>query len=274
MALREWVYTPEQAALIKAGDMDARNRFYEDNLEFIKALAYRYAEKKRFMGVVGYEVDNMVQQVYLDLPLFNFDAPQFLTVSIKKKSFYYSVYGGYSQLVGYGSHIVQQSAYKQNALLLVDQTAPVGGSPLLDFIRVAPCAEETFFDDGREECGERLKAALSEFLPPRCLKAFSFYLDGYGQAECARKLGVCEGTIMQLWRYAKLKLGRRCGEVLGVLERLGYSVEAWANVKPFDVKPSRRFADFTPAQREHNRQWQRQNYAKRKAAALALSAGR
>ena len=96
---RTWVYTPEQAQKIVNGDIEARNQFYSDNYELLHILAHWYVAEQTALGVCKYDIDDLMSQVYLDLPYMEFKTPACLTFSIKKKSFRLSAFGGFAYMI-------------------------------------------------------------------------------------------------------------------------------------------------------------------------------
>ena len=64
-----WKITPEQIARIKAGDRETVDRVYMDNLDKFRAIAWRYCEDINRLDIV----QDCIQQIYVDLPTYNFN---------------------------------------------------------------------------------------------------------------------------------------------------------------------------------------------------------
>lgn len=75
-----WKINPEQIVNIKAGDRETVNRVYMDNLDKFKMIAWRYCDKARNLSVV----QDCVQQIYIDLPMYDFTNTRTFYWSIRK----------------------------------------------------------------------------------------------------------------------------------------------------------------------------------------------
>jgi hypothetical protein len=221
---REWSYTPEQAVLIKAGDMDARNCFYEDNLEKISGLAYGYAARMRHLRVPrAYEPDDLIQQVWLDLPLFDYRAFRNLTVDVRR-SFFWSYWGGWPYLVETGFKL-RDSRYRGATLLLVDEPIKGGdGKTLLDFLRSDQSAESAYFADGGETDTILLKMVLSRFFSPRQMEVLGLYIDGYRADGCAEKMNIKRSVVCRYLAAVRNTFIKHYAGILVVLSGIGFPV--------------------------------------------------
>jgi hypothetical protein len=221
---REWSYTPEQAVLIKAGDMDARNRFYEDNLERISGMACGYAARMRLLRVPRkYEPDDLIQQVWLDLPLFDYRAFRNLTVDVRR-SFFWSYWGGWSYLSETHNKLWSPE-YRGTALLLVDEPSKGGGGEtVIDFLRSDQSAEAAYFADGGETDAILLKMVLSRFFSPRQMDVLGLYIDGYRGHGCAEKMGVKYSVVYGYLNAVKDKFIKHYAGILVVLSGIGFPV--------------------------------------------------
>ena len=100
---RGWQVTPEQADKIAAGDVIEMNGFYNLNMSRLRAMAYAYARRhNQDSEFRSYYAEDMVVQLFLDLPYLNWKNALTLTMSIKQTSFAWSAYGGYAQRVAQG----------------------------------------------------------------------------------------------------------------------------------------------------------------------------
>ena len=100
---RGWQVTPEQADKSAAGDVIEMNGFYNLNMSRLCAMAYAYARRhNQDSEFRSYDPEDMVVQLFLDLPYLNWKNALTLTMSIKQTSFAWSAYGGYAQRVAQG----------------------------------------------------------------------------------------------------------------------------------------------------------------------------
>jgi DNA-directed RNA polymerase specialized sigma24 family protein len=224
MAYREWAYTPEQAALIKAGDMDARNRFYEDNLDIIRGNAFGYVAKMRVMRIpFACEAADLVQQVWLDLPFFDYQYPRNLSADVRL-SFYMAAWGGWSYLAETHSKY-QNGTYRVSPLLLVDEPIKGGdGQSLVDSLCFVQSAEGAYFAGGSEECAILLKLVLSRFFSPRQMQVLGLYIDGYRMDGIAAKTGIGRQNVSHYLGYARANFVKRYDEIIAVLQGVGFCV--------------------------------------------------
>lgn len=75
-----WKITPEQIARIKVGERETVNRVYMGNLGKFRAMAWRYCESINRLDIV----QDCIQQIYVDLPAYNFRDTGKLYWSIRK----------------------------------------------------------------------------------------------------------------------------------------------------------------------------------------------
>ena len=62
----KWLVTPEQVARINAGEREALDKFYFDNLQRLTFSAYRFMRNNAFIKAVA-SYEDLLQQVYFDL---------------------------------------------------------------------------------------------------------------------------------------------------------------------------------------------------------------
>ena len=75
-----WKITPEQIAKIKAGERETVNRVYMDNLDKFRRIAWRYCDSIKRLDIVL----DCIQQIYIDLPVYDFTDTGKLYWSIRK----------------------------------------------------------------------------------------------------------------------------------------------------------------------------------------------
>lgn len=65
--------TPKQAVKINLGEITARNAFYFANSDFLRKYIYhRVRSRHNYSDFIKEDYDDILQQVYLDLPYYNF----------------------------------------------------------------------------------------------------------------------------------------------------------------------------------------------------------
>lgn len=91
-----WVFDEKTIIGIKNNDSDCINKFYFDNLDIIKRIAYRFRRKhfNTYLSLV-YSFDDLINQVYVDLPFYDYKSRISLYFCIVYGSFLYISYGGY-----------------------------------------------------------------------------------------------------------------------------------------------------------------------------------
>ncbi len=189
---RSWNITAEQADRIASGDIEERNAFYFANKERFTQMAYNYIsihnQKNTFYR---YNVEDMVSQLYLDLPYLNWQNALQLTMSIKQISFAWSAYGGYAQRKEQGLPCSHKFApwewYPDNISLdvkLYDDDEPETMQDAVASYEYNPCTELL----RKEEAKRALKIsqivnACKDFLNEKYQKILALFLDGYSFAE-------------------------------------------------------------------------------------------
>lgn len=103
-----WKITPEQIEKIKAHDRDTINQVYFDNYDTFKGMAKNYCRRvKRFN-----DWQDCVQQVYVDLPAYNYDCTAY---------FYLSLNGSFRYACGFPVHERFPIIVSLDTLLLCDE---------------------------------------------------------------------------------------------------------------------------------------------------------
>lgn len=267
---RKWVYTPEQAQKIVNGDIEARNQFYFDNYELLHILAYWYASERFAIMGDRYEVDDLMSQVYLDLPYMNFTSCATLTYSIKQNSFFRSVFGGFSFSVE--EHRTNGDKKRLVApLMSTDETRGESDCLLYVDLFVSCNPFDEFFDHADEfDYAPALRSILARYLKPVQVEFVLLVCEGYAQAEACRQLGVRGMTLSALAK----RLRPHYAEIVDELLALGCSsAETYYGVIPSD-KPAKKAYKMTEEERAKARE-QRRNYrARKRAEQLALEADR
>lgn len=89
-----WIFTDEQIEKIKNNDINAITKFYNDNYNIIYFMAHKFVRGKKRMGIYSYIVEDLLQQVFIDIPHYNYSSRTHLYYGIVKGSFLRCYYGG------------------------------------------------------------------------------------------------------------------------------------------------------------------------------------
>lgn len=89
-----WTFTEEQIVNIKHFSVEDMNKFYFDNYDIIMRMAKGFVHKESMYGCHIYDINDLLQQVYIDLPYYSFRSRHALYISIVKGSFKFVNYGG------------------------------------------------------------------------------------------------------------------------------------------------------------------------------------
>jgi len=219
---RTWEITPEQADKIANGDIVEMTSFYNRHLFRFRNMAYNYANTHNVNNnFYKYDVEEMLSQLFLDLPYLNWQNALYLTMSIKQISFAWSAYGGYAQRVAHGlvhGHALSpweavpdclegdacRSGVEDGDCLLA--TIELSEEELPDNILIA--SEERSFTSS--EICERLRPILTEHRT----NILQLYLEGYTFTQIKEKLGLTNRNFLSDM-FSSFKL--RYKEVLKLL---------------------------------------------------------
>ena len=93
--------TPKQAIKINLGEITARNEFYFANIQFLRGyVRKRVVERTKYNDFKAEEFDDIMQQIYLDLPYYNFTSRQTFFKSLRA-TIRLAAYGGLINLREY-----------------------------------------------------------------------------------------------------------------------------------------------------------------------------
>lgn len=234
---RGWKITAEQIKAITNGDKNARNAFYFDNLDRIRKMARNYVSKRHISNTGReYDVDDCINGLYLDLPLFNFKDGRAISWSVRN-SFYLSIYGGWLYVVENNGKLLN-GEYRGERLYILDSPARVNtrsgdskdtGEYLIDSIASTPSPENEIID-GDSIPAEKVVEIAREYLSPRESEIFSLMLDGYSVYAIPEILGLKNITK----QYARIKARLRVNyeSVITSLEDLGAVIPQYARLRP------------------------------------------
>jgi hypothetical protein len=85
MAITEFYKVSDETIKgIKNADVDAMTKFYEDNYKILCGNAKKYARNKKLLNhCYEYEFNDLIQQIYVDMPMFDFTNKRTLFFSIR-----------------------------------------------------------------------------------------------------------------------------------------------------------------------------------------------
>ncbi len=275
---RGWNITAETAENIRNGDINARNRFYFDNLERIRKMAYNYARKNA--RCKGLEND-LINGVWVDLGYFKQDngtpVKDGLTLSrFVYSSFRFAPFGGLlycsennPKLLAGGGLVIYAPA-----VLSLDKPLSVGSNRHQDDINartlgeIIPASEMTLTADNSDE----LKALCADLLPPRCREYFSYFIDGFAPSIIGFKMGIKGDSYGVYFTRIKKALRSKYKLILDRLNAIGVDVEYFARLNPADSSEGERKYKLTDEQRARARESMRRQRERKKALQLAGNA--
>ncbi len=90
-----WQFTDEQIRQIKNKDQNAMYKFYQDNYKIFSGMAWNFIRRQYcFKGFCIYEYDDLMQQIYVDLPYYDYSSRKSLCIGIKFGTFLCNQFGG------------------------------------------------------------------------------------------------------------------------------------------------------------------------------------
>lgn len=254
--MKEWVYTQEQAQAIKNGDITARNKFFNDNYDRIRGMAYIYARSRHDLGQHQYDAKEMINQLYLDLPYMDYRSYAQLTHSVKNASFWCSVYGGLSW---FKENHINGTDTKRRGLyeIRLDQPISEDGVCLGDLLESGDLPlDEQIEEKMKPDYLPEIRAILGRYIKNTKHIDFLLYLfEGYGQNEALRKLGH-NGHRYSL-NELRPKLVSHYAEIVADLVKVGcVSAFSYVGRVPTEQKEEKHFK-LSEEERAKRSEWQR-----------------
>lgn len=199
-----WKTTDEQAQAILSGDITARNKWFFDNNKLLCQMACNFLQKNKALGFTPLvEVDDLVNQVYLDMPYLCWDNGKALSCYIKMRSFKWCEFGGFSFLRESGSKFLDRRPD-----LSLD--TPINSDAdselfLLDIIATAPDIMQEYDKMTAIDNTELVKKIVGDYLSPQQRKFINYLIDGYKPSVIAERMGLKQwGSVASRIR-SKLK---------------------------------------------------------------------
>ena len=156
-----WVFTEEQIKNIKNFSAEDISKFYNDNYEILLGMAKKFIKKQKRMGMHNYDIQDLIQQVWVDIPYYSYTTRFSLYASIVDGTFKYINYGGMKAK----RSVIQE--YQLASLSIGDEN---DNDLLLDYIE---SYEEKAFDfenpiEDREEKDKKIIEYLEKtFINPK-----------------------------------------------------------------------------------------------------------
>ena len=216
-----WQFTEEQRQLLQKGDREACAKFYFDNYSIIRGMAIKYCNRKKDYGKYGYDWEDCVQQVFLDLPEYRcFDELGRGLLSVKlRQSFFYSFWGGFPQ------HFVRGMC---PALLTLDSSPfEEGEITFLDLDFSRDDIGEFWKEYQEQEFQKFLISLLKQYLTPRRFEFLEYRLfTGFTLEEIARALGVkSRAVVKNMLRESLRVLRAHASDILIAFQKFGFFVD-------------------------------------------------
>ena len=275
---RGWNITAETAENIRNGDINARNRFYFDNLERIRKMAYNYARKNA--RCKGLESD-LINGVWVDLGYFKQDngtpVKDGLTLSrFVYSSFRFAPFGGLLYCSENNPKLLSGGGLATYApeVLSLDKPFGVGDNRHQDednartLGEIVPAPEMVLTADNSDE----LKALCSDLLSPRCREYFAYFIDGFAPSVIGSKMGLNGTAYGSLSNRMRKALQGNYKLVLDRLNAIGVDVEYYIRLNPADSSRGERKYKLTDEQRARGRESMRRQRERKRALLLAGNA--
>lgn len=242
---RSWQTTPEEADRIAAGDRDAMNAFYFRNLPQLRRVARAYARRRNIeIGRRIYDFEELLAQLWIDLPALNWRNSSALTYSIKYVSFAWAPFGGYTQRkesgLPYGHMPHNHRGFFDDSPASLDgyinlQSGENDELRLLDKVAADDTPETLLEKKSRRNIDpEELAAVFADLLGKRELAYFKEYLNGVRPYIIAENMHCCQANICTFKNQIHRKLVLNYETVLERLDALGVQVPFNYKCRPAD----------------------------------------
>ncbi|MDE5728836.1 MAG: hypothetical protein K2I20_01510 [Clostridia bacterium] len=275
---RGWNITAETANGISNGDITARNRFFNDNYDRIKKMAFNYVRKGGNGRNYGLAYD-MVSTVYVDMDVWTHEYKNpvlhggVLSVLVYK-SFKWCAWGGYAYLLKNNRKVTGGGEYLP-ARSAISLDVPVRGkrirhqddnnNALLDFIP-APDYFETLGGVPSADC----LAVVGGYLSPRERDFMGFLLDGFAPSVACEHLGIKQHGALS--KRIHCKLVKNYAVILDRLALLGVDLPSFAKTAPADLAKALTALSSTPESRAKARKNARLRRERQRALQLEKTA--
>lgn len=261
----DWKITDEQAQAIYNGDKTARDKFYFDNLDKIRAMAHTHCS--RSSSCRGW-FEDMVNGVYVDLTIFESGINQPVNNVWRLHKFIYASFkacprGGLAYLYEHNRKLLSGRKEYRVSTDILPLDAPISYSSALhnhDGGHSATIAEIIPTPHSlSEKRYDIIKQIVYRRLSPRASAYVGLLIDGYG-AMAIKALTVGNRTTLST---VKKELITHYKTILDDLTAIGLNVEYYYKIDP-NEKAEKHYKQ-TPEEREKRRLWAQNWRLKQKA---------
>lgn len=173
---------PEQIDDIKAQVPEAVNLFVSDNIETFTKQAYSFVRKYSSLVSSGYQTDDLILQLYIDLPFMDFSSENAFHSFLVNRVFPWAGYGGFQSRLGKrGSH---DKPWQTSIVESMNSNFVCGDEVPEDKIAYygyTKSVAQEYIDDeenARRLTTEKIKNILSKYLSPKELNYICDRLNG------------------------------------------------------------------------------------------------
>ena len=222
---RGWKTSAEQCEAIRNSDIQARNKWYADNADRIRRMAYNYA--KKYEVYKGWERD-MINGVWVDCDCFKLSEKTPVnsgkTMSqFVYKSFAYSRFGGYAYVYEHNRKMLSGD-YKCAECISLDM--PMHGkrgkrdNDGVTLGELLPGFEaEADTPDHTEIYITEVCKLLKQY--PKMLTFYELYMRGFNNAEIAEAMGISRDNVPHYLQRLGKRLFKLKGDILPMIEQYG-----------------------------------------------------
>lgn len=148
-----WIFDVDEIKQILNKDIDAINKFFNDNLKIIKAMASKYVYQQKIVNKAFiYDVDDLVQQIYVDLPFYQYDTRTHFYFCIRK-SFKLLPFGGYT--ASEKNIEIEKSIFSYDAEI-VGENSDISTTERLDYLSSSDDFVEQLLDEDDREKKDKM----------------------------------------------------------------------------------------------------------------------
>ena len=222
---RGWKTSAEQCEAIRNGDIQVRNKWYADNLDRIRKMAYNYARKYELYK--GFEQD-MINGVWVDCDCFKL-SEQTAVCSGKTMSWFvitsfsFVKHGGYAYCYKHNRKMLS-GEYKSAEVISLD--APMHGkrgkrdNDGVTLGELLPGFEaEADTPDHTEIYITEVCKLLKQY--PKMLTFYELYMRGFNNAEIAEAMGISRDNVPHYLQRLGKRLFKLKGDILPMIEQYG-----------------------------------------------------
>lgn len=242
---RAWIVTGDQADKIVQGDEAAAARFFRENYDKLRRMAFRYARKNNTaFGFQLYDCDEMLNQLYLDLPCLDWKDGARLTYTILYNSFRWSPHGGYTQRLEMGLPIRERVkgckekvsdpftfCLHMGAISTETPLEDTDGEKTLSDIIAAPREYEVdYIPPPIHKSPKELVDILYDLFNPAERVVLALFLEGKNYAEISQIRGVSITSASSSIKRVRQKLVVNYREIVQRLLANGVYVPIWYQI--------------------------------------------